>query len=134
MHPLHSFETRPGPVGRPGTRPTRGRNRAGLMKKQGKEKPGWPGGSTRLTRQDPVTNPLTFVFFLFFLLKRRRFDFFFKNWPGRPGQTRWPGQNPEPGPWTGPGLKTLIRWVAIFLFFAIYVQQQYQQNFYMFFI
>jgi hypothetical protein len=28
--------------------------------------------------QDPVTNPLTFVFFYFFLLKRRRFDFFLK--------------------------------------------------------
>jgi hypothetical protein len=37
-----------------------------LKKKQGKEKP----GMTRLTRQDLVANPLTFVF----LLKRRRFD------------------------------------------------------------
>jgi hypothetical protein len=52
-----------------------------LTKKQGKKK----SGVTWLTRrvdpadparpgQDPVTNPLTFVF----LLKRRRFDFFFK--------------------------------------------------------
>jgi hypothetical protein len=40
----HSFETRPGPAGRPRT---------------GKEKP----GMIRLTRQDPVANPLTFVFF-----------------------------------------------------------------------
>jgi hypothetical protein len=76
--------------------------------------PGWPGGSTRWpgwpgkTRSRPGDKPVDFCFFLFFLLKRRRFDFFFlKNWPGRPGQTRWPGQNPEPGPWTGPGLKTL---------------------------
>jgi hypothetical protein len=38
---------------------------------------------------------LTFDFFLFFLLKRRHFDLK-KNWPGRPGQ------NQEPGPWTGP--------------------------------
>jgi len=43
-------------------------------------------------------NPLTFVFFL---LKRRRFDFK-KTWPGRPGQ------NPEPRFWTGPGLKTMV--------------------------
>jgi hypothetical protein len=43
-------------------------------------------------------NPLTFVF----LLKRCRFDFFKKKWPGRPGQ------NPEPEPWTEPGLKTMI--------------------------
>jgi hypothetical protein len=42
------------------------------MKKRGKEKPGvtrltrWVDPVTRLTRQDPVTNPLTFVFFCFF--------------------------------------------------------------------
>jgi hypothetical protein len=36
-----------------------------LKKKQGKKKPG-------VTRQKPGYNPLTFVFFL---LKRRRFDF-----------------------------------------------------------
>jgi hypothetical protein len=44
---MHSFETPPGPAGRPGTRPTRGQNRAELMKKRGKEKP----GVTRLTRR-----------------------------------------------------------------------------------
>jgi hypothetical protein len=55
----HSFETRPGPAGRP---------RAGLTTKRGEKKPG-------VTRQDPVINPLIFVFFL---LKRRRFDFFLK--------------------------------------------------------
>jgi hypothetical protein len=57
-----------------------------LKKKRGKKKPGvtWltrqVDPATRLTRQDPVANPLTFVFFLFyfFLLKRRRFDFFLK--------------------------------------------------------
>jgi hypothetical protein len=55
---------------------------------------------TRLTREDPITNPLTFVFF-FFLLKRRRFDFFFKRIdpadsakPGDPAKTR----NPSLGP------------------------------------
>jgi hypothetical protein len=41
----HSFKAWPGLVGRPGTRPTRGWNRAWLKKKQGKEKP----GVTRLT-------------------------------------------------------------------------------------
>jgi hypothetical protein len=46
------------------------------MKKRGKEKPGVTRRVDPVTRQDPVTNPLTFVFFL---LKRRRFDFFLKN-------------------------------------------------------
>jgi hypothetical protein len=60
-----------------------GRNRAGLKKKRRKEKPGVTRLTrrvdlvTRLTRQDPVANLLTFVFF--FLLKRRRFVFFKKN-------------------------------------------------------
>jgi hypothetical protein len=40
-----------------------------LKKKQGKKKP----GVTQRLDQDPVANPLTFVFLLF-LLKRRRFD------------------------------------------------------------
>jgi len=101
-HYHHSFETRPGPTGRPRTRDW---NRAELKKKREKKKPGvtWLTRRVDLARpgQDPVANPLTFVFFLFlFLLKRRRFDFFKKKkltWP-----TWWPGQNPEPGPWTGP--------------------------------
>jgi hypothetical protein len=62
----HSFETRPGLAGRPGTRPTRGWNRAGLKKKQGKKKSGVTRRidlATRLTRQDLVANPLIFVFF-----------------------------------------------------------------------
>jgi hypothetical protein len=60
-----------------------GRNRAGLKKKRRKEKPGVTRLTrrvdlvTRLTRQDPVANLLTFVFF--FLLKRRRFDLKKKN-------------------------------------------------------
>jgi hypothetical protein len=28
--------------------------------------------------------------------------------PADPVKTQWPGQNPEPGPATGPGLKTLL--------------------------
>jgi hypothetical protein len=52
-----------------------------LKKKWGKKKPGVTrltqqvDPTAQLTRQDPVANPLTFVFFL---LKRRRFDFFIK--------------------------------------------------------
>jgi len=68
---------KPGPARDPGPEPGR------VDEKRGKKKPdvtrltrrGDP--ATRLTRQDPVINPLTFVFF--FLLKRRRFDFFLKN-------------------------------------------------------
>jgi hypothetical protein len=49
-----------------------GRNRAGLKKKRRKEKPGVTRLTrrvdlvTRLTRQDPVANLLTFVFFFFY--------------------------------------------------------------------
>jgi hypothetical protein len=55
-----------------------GWNWAWLKKKYGKKKL----GVTRLTRQDPVKNPvncnpLTFVFL--FLLKQRRFDLIKKN-------------------------------------------------------
>jgi len=39
-------------------------------------RPGYPIDPTR-PDQDPVANPLTFIFFVF-LLKRRRFDFFRK--------------------------------------------------------
>jgi len=65
-----------GSAGRPGTRPTQGRNRAGF-KKIGKGKTrddltnstGWPYNPVDLVRPD--CNLLTFVI----LLKRRRFDF-----------------------------------------------------------
>jgi hypothetical protein len=50
-----------------------------LKKKQEKEKL----GVTRLTQQDSVANPLTFVF----LLKRRRFDFLKKKLT-RPTQSK----------------------------------------------
>jgi hypothetical protein len=60
-----------------------------------------------------VTNPLIFVFFLFFLLKRRRFDFFKKRIdpadpvkPGDPAKTR----NPSLGPGRPPG-RVLKLWV-----------------------
>jgi hypothetical protein len=70
-----------------------------LKKKQGKEKLG-------VTRRPGKTRSKTWlqlVDFFFFLLKRRRFDFFLKRID--PGEL---GQNPEPGPWTGPGLKTML--------------------------
>jgi hypothetical protein len=43
-----------------------------LKKKWGKEKPGVTRMTQRVDPARPVANPLTFVFFL---LKRRRFDF-----------------------------------------------------------
>jgi hypothetical protein len=52
---IHSFEIRPDLVGRPGTLPIQGR----VEEKTDEGKT----GVTRLTRQDPVANPLTFVFF-----------------------------------------------------------------------
>jgi hypothetical protein len=68
---------KPGLAGRPGTRPTRGWNRAELKKKQGKKKP----GVTQLTRRPGWPGKTRW---LVFLLKRRRFDLKKKNWPGRP--------------------------------------------------
>jgi hypothetical protein len=49
-------------------------------------------------RQKSSCNPLTFVF----LLKRHRFDFKKKNWPGRTGQ------NSKLESWIGSDLKTMI--------------------------
>jgi hypothetical protein len=74
---FQSFETRPGPAGRLGTQLIRGRNRAGLMKKQGKEKPGVTHRVDPADLSRPDDKPVDFCFF--FLLKRRHFDFFFKN-------------------------------------------------------
>jgi hypothetical protein len=69
----HSFKTRPDPAGRPETRPNRGWNRAGLKKKQGKEKPGVTRRPDK-TRSKTWLQPVDFCFF-FFLLKRRCFNF-----------------------------------------------------------
>jgi len=101
-----SFETRPGSAGRFGIRSTRDCNRARLTKKR-KEKTrydlaSWPGDSADRSR--PGDKPVDFCFFCFFT-KTTSFWIFLKNWLGRPGQTRWPGQNPEPEPWTGRVLK-----------------------------
>ena len=117
---MQCFETRPGPEGRPGTRPTRGWNQAGLMKKLHKP---WPGVTRRVdpvTRQNPVKNPVAthwlLFLFLFFFTKTTSFWIFFKIEidPADPVKTRWLDQNLEPGPWiglaTGPGLKTLLIW------------------------
>jgi hypothetical protein len=72
---------------------TRGWNRVGLKKKRGKEKPG-------VDPADLIANPLTFIFFVFFLLKRCRFDFFLKkkNQPGNLVKTRNPGLGPGQPP------------------------------------
>jgi hypothetical protein len=101
---LKSIVLKPGPARRvdPGPRPTR----AGLMKKRGKEKPGVTRLTRRVdpvTRQDPVkTRWQTRWLLFFFLLKRHRFDFFFKKKidpadpvkPGDPAKTRNPGLGP----------------------------------------
>jgi hypothetical protein len=101
----HSFETRHGPAGRHRTRPTRGWNRVGLKKKQGKKNPVWPGKTWLKTRLQPVN---------FFLLKRCRFDFFIKKIDPGNLVTR-----SKPGPWIEPGLKTMVIANIIIFFFQI---------------
>jgi hypothetical protein len=65
---------KPGLVGRLGTRPIQGWNRAELKKNRKSHDPVWPGG---LTRQNPVKNSVATCWFLFvFFLKRHHFDFF----------------------------------------------------------
>jgi hypothetical protein len=88
-----------------------------LKKKWGKEKPGVTRMTQRVDPARPVANPLTFVFFL---LKRRRFDFLKKKIdPGDPVIY----QNPEPGPWIGPatrpGLKTMLQTILFVFFFSL---------------
>jgi len=110
---MQCFETRSGPAGWPGTRSTRGWNRAGLMKKLHKPWPGWPGGLTRWPGKTRSKTQLQLVdFCFFFFTKTMPFWIFFKIEidSADPVKTRWPGQNPEPGPWTEPGLKTLLIW------------------------
>jgi hypothetical protein len=72
---------KPGPARRvdPGPEPGRVDEKTGEGKTRC-DPAGRPGDPADLARpgQDPVTNPLAFVFFVFFLLKRRRFDFFLK--------------------------------------------------------
>jgi len=117
----HSFETWAGLAGWPG-RPGTGTG-PGLRKNWERQNLGWPG--------DAVKNSVA-TCWLFFLLKRHRFDLKKRNWPGDPvktrhpalGQgfftkttsfwfkkkklTRWPGQNPAPWPWTGSSLKAMF--------------------------
>jgi hypothetical protein len=83
---LQNIVLKPGPAD-PGLEPGRVEEKTGE-------------GKTRCdlaTRQDPVANPLTFIFFVF-LLKRRCFDFFKKKLiqsrPDNPVKTRNPGLGP----------------------------------------
>jgi hypothetical protein len=91
-------DSRPGQPGA-GTGP-------GWRKNRGRENPVWPGK----TRSRPGCKPVDFYFFFVFFTKTMLFRFKTKKELTRP--TRWLGQNPEPGPWTGPttglGLKTMI--------------------------
>jgi hypothetical protein len=100
----HSFETRPGPAGHPGAR-----TGPGWRKNEGRKNPVWPDWPGRLT-QWPGCKPVDFYYFFIFFTKTMSFWFFLK--------TNWPGQNPEPGPWAGPGLKTMLE--SIRLFFEIF--------------
>jgi hypothetical protein len=74
---------------------------------------GWP--------DDPVANPLTFIFIFFFFTKTTSFWFFKKRTD--PIKTRWPGQNPEPGSWTGlatrPSLKTMLPNIFFIIYFIL---------------
>ena len=58
LKPGSAWRVDPGP-GRPGTR-----TRPGWKKNKGRKNSVWPGWPGELTRQDPVVNPLTFVFFI----------------------------------------------------------------------
>jgi len=83
------------------TRPIRGWNRLGWRKNRRRKNPVWPSDPIR-----PGQKPVATRWLLFFLLKWRRFDLK-KIDPSDPVKTQWPSQNPEPGPWTGQGLKTM---------------------------
>jgi len=98
-----SFETRPdGTIRDPADR---GWNWVGFKKNKERQNSGWPS--------DPVKNPVATCWFLFFLLKRRRFDL---KKTELTRSTWWPSQNPEPGPWTGSGLKIIqLKYVDFFL-------------------
>jgi len=100
---LNSIVLKPGPAGWPETRLTRAGTGSSWIKNRGRKNPVWPSNPSRPS-QKPGCNLLTYVFFV--LLKRRRFDNFFLKID--PVKTRWPGQNPEPRPWTGPGLKLCL--------------------------
>ena len=79
-----SFETRSG--GSIRNRADRGWNWVGFKKNKERQNSGWPC--------DPVKNPVATCWFLFFLLKRRRFDLKKKRIdPGDPVKT----QNPDLG-------------------------------------
>jgi hypothetical protein len=101
MSNFHSFKTRPGLAGRPGTRPIWSWNRAGLKKKQGKEK----SGVTRWI--DSVKNLAATRWLLFFCFYWNDVILIFlkKNW------SEQPGQNSKSGFWIGSGLKTMVIFV-----------------------
>jgi len=90
---LDKIVLKPGSTGQLGiaTRP-------GLWKNKGSQKPGWPGDHVDLARPGRKLdcNPLTIYFFnqndILLIYKKKL------------GLTRWPSQNP----WPGPGLKTLL--------------------------
>ena len=86
---------RPGGQSRAGTGP-------GWRKNRERKNPVWLNGLPGKTRLQTYW----LLSFLFFLLKRRRFDLKKKELTQ---PIRWPRQNPEPGPWIRPGLKTIVK-------------------------
>ena len=96
---LETIVLKPGPARRvnPGLEPGR------VEEKIEEEKTRWPGWPSK-TRSKAGCNSLAFVFFFF----TKTTSFWFK----KNELTRWPGQNPKPGPWTGlaiePGLKIML--------------------------
>jgi len=68
--------------------------------------PGWRKNGGRKNPAWPSKTGCKLVDFCFFCFFTKTTSFwFFKKKLTRP--TQWPGQNPKPGPWTGPGLKTM---------------------------
>jgi hypothetical protein len=99
----------------PATRLT-GSTGPGWRKNEGRKNlVGWPG-------QNPVANPLTFIFFVF-LLKRCRFDLK-KNWPNDPVKT----QNLNLGPDRILKLWSELPWKsnnALFFLFLFYIKNYF---------
>ena len=90
---IHSFETRPSPAGRPGTRNW---SQAELKKNRKRKNPAWPG--------DPVD-------FCFFFFTKTTLFWFKKKELIR--ATRWPGQNLKPGLGPSRVWKLWLHWAII---------------------
>jgi hypothetical protein len=78
--------------------------------------------ATWLTQQDLVKDPVATRWFLFFLLKRYRFDLKKKNWPRQPGDSvkTWnQGLGPDWPRSKNYGFKGALKIFNLFLFFSL---------------